>query len=80
MDLAFVDKLAKQNNGVKYLSVAVDVFFTICHSQTWKTKYAEDLFHAFKKIVLRKTLLKNFELIKEQNMENFQVILQRERH
>ena len=26
MDLAFVDKLASQNNGVKYLLVAVDIF------------------------------------------------------
>ena len=26
IDLAFVDKLASQNNGVKYLLVAVDVF------------------------------------------------------
>ena len=26
MDLAFVDKLASQNKGVKYLLVAVDVF------------------------------------------------------
>ena len=32
MDLVFVDKLASQNNEVKYLLVAVDVFFAICQS------------------------------------------------
>ena len=32
MDLAFVDKLASQNKGVKYLLVAVDVFFAIFKS------------------------------------------------
>ena len=26
MDLAFIDKLASQNNGVKYLLVALDIF------------------------------------------------------
>ena len=29
MDLAFEDKLASQNNGVKYLLVAVDIFLKI---------------------------------------------------
>ena len=27
MDLAFVDKLASQNNGVKYLLIAVDLLW-----------------------------------------------------
>ena len=42
MDLAFVDKLASQNKGVKYLSRFVRV-------QTMKTKYAINTLQAIKK-------------------------------
>ena len=62
MDLAFVNKLASQNKGVKYLLVAVDVFSRFVRVQTMKTKYAFKFF-------LEKTLLKSFGLIKERNME-----------
>ena len=55
IDLAFVDKLASQNNGVKYLLVAVDVFFSrFVRVQTMKTKYAKDTLQAFKKMISRK--------------------------
>ena len=50
MDLAFVDKLASQNNGNKYLLVAVDVFSRFVIVQTMKTKYAK----VFKKKISRK--------------------------
>ena len=80
MDLAFVDNLAKQNNGIKYLLVAVDVFLRFVTVKQGKQNMLKTFCMLSKKIVLKKTLLKNFELIKEQNMENFQIILQRERH
>ena len=54
MDLAFVDKLASQNNGVKYLSVAVDIFSRFFRVQTMKTKYAKDTLQAFRKMISRK--------------------------
>ena len=54
MDLAFVDKLASQNNGVKYLLVAVDVFSRFFRGQTMKTRYAKDTLQAFKKMISRK--------------------------
>ena len=66
MNLAFVDKLANQNNKVKYLLVAVDVFSRFVRVQTMKTKYAKDTLQA--KIISKKTLLKSFGLMKEQNM------------
>ena len=69
MDLAFVDKLASPNKGVKYLLVAVDVFSRFVRVQTMKTKYAKDALQAFKKIISQKTLLKSFGLMKERNME-----------
>ena len=54
MDLAFVDKLAGQNNGVKYLLVAVDIFSRFVRVQTMKTKYAKDTLQAFRKMISRK--------------------------
>ena len=57
MDLAFVDKLASQNKGVKYLLVAVDVFLRFVRVQTMKTKYAKDTLQAFKKTLSRKNTL-----------------------
>ena len=54
MDLAFVDKLASQNNGVKYLLVAVDFFSRFVRVQTMKTKYAKDTLQAFRKMISRK--------------------------
>ena len=81
MDLAFVDKLASQNKGVKYLLVAVDVFSRLVRVQTRKTKYAKDTLQAFKKKkqFLEKTLLKSFELIKERNMEELSKIFARKK-
>ena len=54
MDLAFVDKLASQNNGFKYLLVAVDIFSRFFRVQTMKTKYAKDTLQAFRKMISRK--------------------------
>ena len=54
MDLAFVDKLTSQNNGVKYLLVAVDIFSRFFRVQTMKTKYAKDILQAFRKMISRK--------------------------
>ena len=54
MDLAFVDKLASQNNGVKYLLVAVDIFSRFVRVQTMKTKYAKDTLQAYRRMISRK--------------------------
>ena len=53
-ELAFVDKLASQNNRVKYLLVAVDIFSRFVRVQTMKTKYAKDTLQAFRKMISRK--------------------------
>ena len=71
MDLAFVKKFASQNNEVKFLLVAVDSFSRFVRVQAMKTKYAKDTLKVFKKRFFEKTLLKNFRLVKEQNMEEF---------
>ena len=54
MDLAFVDKLARQINRVKYLLVAVDVFSLFVRVQTMKTSFAKNTLQAFEKTVSRK--------------------------
>ena len=55
MDLAFVDKLASQNNGVKYLLVAVNLVFPrFVRVQAMKTKSAKDTLKAFRKMISQK--------------------------
>ena len=54
MYLAIVDKLASQNNAVKYLLVAVDIFSRFVGVQRMKTKYAKDTLQAFRKMICRK--------------------------
>lgn len=50
-DLAYVDKLTKFNNNVKYLFVAVDVLSRYLRVQPMKTKSAESAVAAFKKML-----------------------------
>ena len=54
MDLAFVDKLASQNNGVNYFFIAGDFFSRFVRVQTMKTKYAKDTLQAFRKLISQK--------------------------
>lgn len=51
MDLAFVDKLSKENNGVKYLLVCVDVFSRFVRVQPMKNKYSHTAKEAFQKFI-----------------------------
>ena len=54
LDSAFVDKLASQNNGIKYLLVVVDIFLRFVRVQTTKTKYAKDTLQAFRIMISQK--------------------------
>ena len=54
VDLAFVDKLAKYNSGVKYLLVAVDCQSTYLRVEPLKTKFATETAQAFKKMIKHK--------------------------
>lgn len=51
IDLAFVDKLAKYNKGMKYLLVAVDVLSRYVRVQPMKNKTAASTVEAFKKML-----------------------------
>ena len=48
-----MDKVARHNNGVKYLLVAVDVLSRYLRDQTMKALYAKDAVEAFKKLSRR---------------------------
>ena len=48
IDLALGDKLLRQDKGVKYLFVAVEVFSLFVRVQKMKTKYAKDTLQASK--------------------------------
>ena len=66
VDLAFVDKLAKYNSGVKYLLVAVDCLSRYLRVEPLKTKYATETAEAFKKMIKHKQP-KKFGLMMVQN-------------
>ena len=54
MDLAFVDKLAKENNGVKYLLVRQDMFDRTVDAKGMKTKDSKGTAKFFSKMVTKK--------------------------
>ena len=58
MDLAYVDKLAKENNGVKYLLVRQDLFDRTVDAKRMKTKDSQEslLIHDYKKESTKKEL------------------------
>ena len=51
MDLIDMVDLAKQNDGVKYVLVAIDIFSRFAHCQPIKAKKGEDVLQALKLIL-----------------------------
>ena len=51
LDLAIVDKLAKENKDVEYLLLAVDCLSRYLRVQSFKSKYAATTVDAFKKMI-----------------------------
>ena len=54
MDLAYVDKLAKDNNGVKYLLVRQDLFDRTVDAKGMKTKDSNETVRAFLTMITKK--------------------------
>ena len=54
MDLANVDKLAKENNGVKYLLVRQDLFDRTVNAKGMKTKDSQETVKAFSSMITKK--------------------------
>ena len=68
MDLAYVDKLAKDINGVKYLLVRQDLFDRTVDAKGMKTKDSEETVKTFSKMITKKHRPKKIGLIKGQNL------------
>ena len=47
MDLAYVDKLAKDNNGVEYLLLRQNLFDRTVDANAMKTKYSKETVKTF---------------------------------
>ena len=54
MDLAYVDKVAKDNNGVKYLLVRQDLFDRTVDAKGMKTKDSKEMVRAFLTMITKK--------------------------
>ena len=54
MDLAYVDKLAEDNNGVKYILVRQDLFDRTVDAKGMKTKDAKETIRAFLTLMRKK--------------------------
>ena len=59
-DLAYVDKLAKDNNGVKYLLVRQDLFDRTVDAEGMKTKDSKETVRAFLTMITKKNRPKKF--------------------
>ena len=54
MDVAYVDKLAKDNTGVKYLLVRQDLFGRTVDAEGMKTKDSKETIRAFLTMITKK--------------------------
>ena len=55
MDIAYVDKLAKDNNGVKYLLVRQDLFDITVDPKVMKTKDSKEAVKTFSEMITKKS-------------------------
>ena len=60
MDLAYVDKLVKDNNGVKYLLVRQDLFDRTVNAKAMKTKDSKETVRTFSNMITKKNRPKKF--------------------
>ena len=64
MDLAYVDKLAKENNGVKYLLVRQDLFDRTVNAKGKKTKDSQETVKAFSSMITKRNRPKKISVDK----------------
>ena len=68
MDLAYVDKLAKDNNGVKFFLLPQDLFDRIVDAKEMKTNDSKETVRALLTLITKRIVPKKFGLIREQNL------------
>ena len=55
MDLAYVDKLAKENNGVKYLLVREDLLDRTVNAKGMRTKDSQETVKTFSSMITKRS-------------------------
>ena len=65
MDLAYVDKLATENNSVKYLLVRLDLFDRTVNAKGMKTKDSRETVKAFSSMITKRNRPKKIWVDKE---------------
>ena len=80
MDLAYVDKLAKDNNGVKYLLVRQDLFDRTLDAKGIKTKDLKEAVKTFSKVITKKNRPKKLGRSGDRIGWRVQKLLQRRRN
>ena len=68
IDLAHVDNLAKENNGVKYLLARQDLFDRTVYAKGMKTKDSPETLEAFSSMVTKGIDQNRFGLTREPNL------------
>ena len=68
MDLAYVDELAKDNNGVKHILVRRDLFSRTVDSEGMKIKDSKETVRAFSTMITKKNRTEKIGLTREQNL------------
>ena len=68
MDPAYIDKLAKHDNGLKYLLVRRDLFDKTVEAKGSKTKDSREIIRAFLTLITKTLDPKRFESAMEQNL------------
>ena len=68
IDFAYVDKLAKDNNSVKYLLVRQDLFDRTVDAKRMKTKDSKETVCEFLSMITKKIYPKDFGLTREHNL------------
>ena len=68
LDVAYIDKLAKDKNGVKYLLVRQDLFDRTVDAKGMKTNDSKETVRAFLTMITKKNRPKKIELRREQNL------------
>ena len=68
LNLAYVDKLAKDNNGEKYLLVRQDLFDRTVDAKGMKRRDSKETVRAFLTMITKKNRPKKLGLTREQNL------------
>ena len=68
MDMAYIDELVKDNNGVKYVLVRQDLFDRTVDAKGMETKNSKETVRAFLTLITKKQSSQKIGLAREQHL------------